>query len=245
MSGTLQPALFPAAAELVTVDQGQPMTNSRRVAERFGKRHSDVLRSIQRLIGEVDAAFAERNFASSDYTDPTGRRLPEYHLTQAGFALLAMGFSGADAVRLKVGFIRAFEAMAGELQRIKSQRLAPGWKLARLAVARQHSAVNAVLVEMRRAAGKDTQPHHLANEARLIGYALTGVHAGIDRDTLDAAQLALLQRVESRDTILIVKGVDYEGRKAALRELVLLAAADPAPAAHLTLNDTDLTGGAA
>lgn len=229
-TATHQAGLFAGPAhELVSVDHGQPVTTSRRVADRFGRRHSHVLRSIQHLVGEVDQAFAERNFGLSEYTDPTGRMLPEYHLSQAGFALLAMGFTGTDAMRLKVGFIRAFEAMAGELQRLKAQRLAPDWRAARTAVARQHSAVNAVLVEVRHAAGKDTQAHHLANEARLIGHALTGVFAGLDRDTLDAVQLATLQRVECRDMILLAQGVSYEARKAALRALVLDA--PPAPPA--------------
>lgn len=208
------------AVDLVHADHGQPLTTSRRVAQRFGKRHRDVLRSIQRLIAEADPAFTERSFALSEYADPTGRALPEYHLTQAGFMLLAMGFTGPDALALKVQFIRAFDAMAHELQRLKAQRLAPEWQAARAAVARQHSSVNAVLTEVRAAAGKPTQAHHLANEARLIGYAMTGAHAGIDRDTLDADQLRLLHKVEARAVILIARGADYEARKAELRALV-------------------------
>lgn len=80
-----------AARDLVHADHGQPLTTSRRVAQRFGKRHRDVLRSVQRLIDEADSAFTERSFALSGYADSTGRTLPEYHLTQAGFMLLARG----------------------------------------------------------------------------------------------------------------------------------------------------------
>ncbi len=219
-----------APRDLVHVDHGQPRTTSRRVAQRFGKRHRDVLRSIQRLIAEAGPAFTERSFALSEYADPTGRTLPEYHLTQAGFMLLAMGFTGPEAIALKVQFISAFDAMARELQRLKAQRLAPEWQAARAAVARQHSSVNAVLTEVRAAAGKPTHAHHLANEARLIGHALTGTHAGIDRDTLDADQLRLLHKVEARAVILIARGADYETRKAALRALVLQERQDGEPA---------------
>ncbi|MEY4751375.1 MAG: hypothetical protein RIQ60_3589 [Pseudomonadota bacterium] len=230
-----QPALFAAQAQdLVSVDHGQAVTTSRRVAEYFGKRHRDVLRSIQALIEQVEPDFTERSFALSDYADATGRTLPEYQITQAGFALLAMGFTGAEALRLKVRFIRAFETTARELQRLKAQRLDPTWKASRTAVAQQHSAVNAVLVEVRRSAGKHTEAHHLANEARLIGYALTGVHAGLDRETLDVAQLRLLHQVECRDVILLAQGAGYEARKAALRALVLAAADTPDAPARLT-----------
>lgn len=231
-----------AVRDLVHVDHGEPLTTSRRVALRFGKRHRDVLRSIQRLIAEAGPAFTERSFALSEYADPTGRTLPEYHLTQAGFMLLAMGFTGPDATALKVQFINAFDTMARELQRLKAQRLAPEWQAARAAVARQHSSVNAVLFEVRKAAGKDTHAHHLANEARLIGHALTGVHAGIDRDTLDADQLRLLHKVEARAVILIARGADYETRKAELRALVLKELRDcaptPAPEPAALLPDT-------
>jgi len=230
-----QRGLFAAhAQDLVSVDHGQAVTTSRRVAEYFGKRHRDVLRSIQALVEQVDPDFTERSFALSEYADATGRKLPEYLITQAGFALLAMGFTGAEALRLKVRFIRAFETTARELQRLKAQRLDPTWKASRTAVAQQHSAVNAVLVDVRRSAGKTTEAHHLANEARLIGYALTGVFAGLDRNTLDVGQLQLLHQVECRDVILLARGVDYEARKAALRALVLAAADEPGAPPPLT-----------
>ncbi|MEY4750396.1 MAG: hypothetical protein RIQ60_2610 [Pseudomonadota bacterium] len=232
---TPQPGLFaPRRHELVSVDHGQAVTTSRRVAEYFGKRHRDVLRAVQALLAQVEPAFTERSFALSEYTDTTGRKLPEYLISQAGFALLAMGFTGAEALRLKVRFIQAFEATARELQRLKAQRLDPSWKAGRTAVAQQHSAVNAVLVEVRRSAGKRTEAHHLANEARLIGYALTGVHAGLDRNTLDVGQLQLLHQVECRDVILLAQGVGYEDRKAALRALVLAAADEPGAPPPLT-----------
>lgn len=53
---------------------GQPFTTSRAVAERFGKKHYDVLRSIKNLLADIpDPAFTERNFAFSEYLDSTGR----------------------------------------------------------------------------------------------------------------------------------------------------------------------------
>ncbi len=221
MSATASRPAVAASVDLVHVDHGQPLTTSRRVAQRFGKRHDNVLRSIRTLCADLPPGFARLNFEETTSSDEQGRMQPEYLLTQDGFLALAMGFTGKEAAALRARFIEAFGSMARALQRQQRQRLAPEWQAARAAVARQHSSVNAVLTEVRAAAGKPTQAHHLANEARLIGHALTGAHAGIDRDTLDADQLRLLHKVEARAVILIARGTDYETRKAELRALVL------------------------
>ncbi|MEY8874991.1 MAG: Rha family transcriptional regulator [Leptothrix sp. (in: b-proteobacteria)] len=215
--------LFPSAerAALVEVIHEQPMTTSRRIGQMFGKAHKNVLRAIEQLLPDLPGDFARLNFEPSEYTDPTGRRLPEYLLTQDGFLMLVMGFKGREAAHWRGRFIDAFNTMAKTVQRQQRALLSAERLRVRAEVARQHSSVNAVLVEVRRAAGKTTEAHHLANEARLIGYAVTGVFAGLDRDTLDADQLKLLHKVECRDVILIAQGTDYEARKTALRALVL------------------------
>lgn len=51
---------------------GQPMTDSRKVAARFGKRHSDVLRSI-RAIKSEQPDFYQRNFAEVIDSYPNGK----------------------------------------------------------------------------------------------------------------------------------------------------------------------------
>ena len=57
-----------ARESLFLSTDGQPFTTSRAVAERFGKRHTEVLRTIQKLIADMpDPAFSERNFASAEY----------------------------------------------------------------------------------------------------------------------------------------------------------------------------------
>ena len=96
---------------------GQPFTTSRAVADRFGKRHTHVLRAIQNLLADLpDPTFAEPNFGLSEYTDSTGRQLPEYRLTHNGFALLAMRFTGRDAMAWQIAFLDAFNALEAELQ---------------------------------------------------------------------------------------------------------------------------------
>lgn len=80
--------------------------SSLKVAERFGKRHDDVLKAIRNL--GCSPEFTGRNFAASEYTDSTGRKLPCYNITRDGFAILAMGFTGPEAMKWKEAYIEAF-----------------------------------------------------------------------------------------------------------------------------------------
>ena len=93
--------------------EGQITTTSNQVAEHFGKRHADVIRAIRKL--DAPKEFTERNFALSEFTDSTGRVLPAYRLTRDGFTLLAMGFTGKEAMQWKVAYLTAFNKMEAEL----------------------------------------------------------------------------------------------------------------------------------
>jgi Rha family phage regulatory protein len=222
------PDLFPGTtpAELVQPVHGQPMTTSRRVAQMFGKEHKNVLRSVERLLPDLPDEFSRLNFEPRTYTDDRGKEQPEYLLTQDGFLMLAMGFTGREAVHWRAAFIKAFNTMAKTLQRQQRALMSAEREKARTEAARQHSAVMAILASTRSDHGKATEAHHYANEARLIGYAMTGEHMGVDRLTLDADQLRLLHRVETLDIKLLVRGVEWPARREELRSLVLKAQAD-------------------
>lgn len=101
-------------ADLIEIE-GQPMTDSLKVAARFGKEHHRVLRAIRDLVKSAPKEFTDANFGVSDYTDPTGRKLPMYRMTKNGFSMLAMGFTGAAAMQWKVLYITAFDRMATQI----------------------------------------------------------------------------------------------------------------------------------
>ena len=107
-----QAASISATPDLKIID-GQITTTSNQVAEHFGKRHADVIRAIRKL--DAPKEFTERNFALSEFTDSTGRVLPAYRLTRDGFTLLAMGFTGKEAMQWKVAYLNAFNQMEAEL----------------------------------------------------------------------------------------------------------------------------------
>ncbi len=81
------------------------VTDSRRVANAFDKRHGDVLRAVDRL--DCGDEFWRRNFASRDYIDDRGKRWRLVEMTKDGFMFLVMGFTGKQAGRIKVAFIDA------------------------------------------------------------------------------------------------------------------------------------------
>ncbi|OHX10492.1 hypothetical protein BI347_22205 [Chromobacterium sphagni] len=99
----------------VMLSGGHVLTDSLRVAEKFGKRHGDVLRAVDRL--DCGDDFWRRNFASREYTDMRGKCWRLVEMTKDGFMFLVMGFTGKQAARVKVAFINAFNAMAEQLNR--------------------------------------------------------------------------------------------------------------------------------
>ena len=94
--------------------EGQITTTSQQIADHFGKSHKSVLRAIANL--DCSPEFTERNFAPSEYTDSTGRKLPSYRITRDGFTFLAMGFRGKEAAQWKEAYLTAFNKMEQELQ---------------------------------------------------------------------------------------------------------------------------------
>jgi Rha family phage regulatory protein len=92
-------------------DGETPTVSSLEVAKHFQKKHKDILREIERIRTICPKLFFERNFAPNGYKDSIGRTLPCYLLTRDGFSLLAMGFTGRNAIQWKLRYIEAFNAL--------------------------------------------------------------------------------------------------------------------------------------
>lgn len=105
--------------DFIAADGEVLTTTSQHVAAVFGKRHKYVLEKVRSLIGEIPVDFNEPNFRPVVYFDAKGESRVSYVLTQSGFALLAMRFTGAKALIFQVAYIKAFDAMAAYL---KNQR---------------------------------------------------------------------------------------------------------------------------
>lgn len=100
--------------QFVMVSGDVVVTDSRRVAEKFGKRHAHVMRDIRRLLGDVGEDFAGSNFGLCYESNSlqNGKRQPFYTLTKDGFMFLVMGFTGRAAAKVKLAFLAAFNGMA-------------------------------------------------------------------------------------------------------------------------------------
>lgn len=101
----------------ITNENGIPVVSSREVAERFGKRHADVIKSIEQHISDLEATNEKvRWFIESIYTDKKGEPRKEYLMTRDGFSLLVMSFNNTrDVLTWKLKYIEAFNAMERQL----------------------------------------------------------------------------------------------------------------------------------
>ncbi len=100
--------------ELVSCDGDEPTTDSVKVAKCFGKRHDNVLRTINNV--KCSAKFRLLNFEEIFYSDEYGRSQRMFNMTKDGFMFVVMGFTGKQAAAWKEAFIEAFNRMARDLQ---------------------------------------------------------------------------------------------------------------------------------
>lgn len=92
--------------------------SSRDIAAHFGKAHKHVLRDIDRILEDLEPEFGRTNFGPSFYVNEQNKQQRCFLLTRDGFTLLAMGFSGSQALAWKVKYIDAFNAMEAELRKL-------------------------------------------------------------------------------------------------------------------------------
>jgi Rha family phage regulatory protein len=99
--------------ELVQVENEQVVTDSRKVAEVFGKEHKNVLTAIREILVAENQATKFFYEAEHEYR---GQKFPMYLMNRDGFSLLVMGFTGAKAMQWKIKYIEAFNEMERQLK---------------------------------------------------------------------------------------------------------------------------------
>jgi anti-repressor protein len=105
--------------------KGNPVTDSKKVADLFGKRHDNVIRDINSIIAQVSenehqlkSEGVKNYFYKNEYVDAKGESRPLFVMNQDGFTLLAMGFTGPKAMGFKLQYIGEFNRMREELATI-------------------------------------------------------------------------------------------------------------------------------
>lgn len=86
------------------------LVSSKTVSNDFKKRHDNVLRDIENI--KKDVLNFEEMFIEEKVSDSYGRPQKAYLMNRDGFSLLAMGFTGKEAMEWKVKYIQAFNAIA-------------------------------------------------------------------------------------------------------------------------------------
>lgn len=102
-------ALKTKKMQLVITYKNQVTTTSVLVAEKFLRRHDDVLKAIRNV--ECSDEFRARNFTASTYKSVQNKDLPMYIITRDGFTLLMMSFTGGRAAAFREEFINEFNRM--------------------------------------------------------------------------------------------------------------------------------------
>lgn len=201
---------------LVAMHDSKPTVTTPRIAELFGRRHFDVMKTIGKLVSA--AQINERQLACIEWVDSKGRKQPGYRLSERD-ALVLMPFLGGDrAMEGQAHLVDAFERARSQLARLTSSD--PSWRQQRRDAAADATAMCETLELVRLKAGKQTLPHHFINEHRLVAHALTGAVAPLlDRSRLDADTLGLVAEVQRLNRKLMRHGTPYAARKAQCRAL--------------------------
>lgn len=100
----------------VAVQDGAAVTNTRDIAGHFEKRHDHVLRDIDNLLKNIDSPNLGNLFRLVMAPDGQGIHRRSYDMTRDGFSLLAMGFTGAKALKWKLAYISAFNTMEAAIR---------------------------------------------------------------------------------------------------------------------------------
>ncbi|WP_304675245.1 Rha family transcriptional regulator [Neisseria polysaccharea] len=203
----------------VQIQNSQIVTTSEFVAQAFGKQHKHVLEKIEQISKEIKASFFEPNFRLKAKQVKTGfgfRETKSYELTKDGFMLLVMGFTGKQAMAIKIAYIEAFNAMSEAILDLNNT-VSDGIKLAkttaddrtglRQAVAAlvgrkgiDYSSAYSMIHQRFNVEAIEDIPAEKLPEAVAYVHALT-LHTGLtgevlDREPLPAPQPALLDGLD-------------------------------------------------
>lgn len=108
--------------ELVYLKNDEAVCDSLQVAEKFGKRHDNVLQAIDNLLETLlKIEEPSKLFIASKRKADDGQYHRMYLMNRDGFSLLVMGFTGKNALEWKLQYIRAFNQMENFIREKSTQ----------------------------------------------------------------------------------------------------------------------------
>ena len=106
---------------IVHVKNNQVFANSQDVAAYFGKDHSNVLRDLREIASNLKTSQFNEMYFDDFRPDSYGRMQNAIGMTQKGFTLLVMGYTGKKAMEFKLKYIERFEEMEEQLRNQQPQ----------------------------------------------------------------------------------------------------------------------------
>lgn len=188
------------------------------IAEHFGRRHANVLRSIYSLIESGHLGELEIEFCGRINELGLKNKYKHYILSERDF-LIACPFIGGDKAR--DGQVIVVDEFLRMKEALNDQRT---WKLERSALRLEYPGMTEAIMN----AYDDPKPSDYARENNMIYRVLFGrtakefcEHHDVKevRDALSEIEVARLKKAQRLNTSMIEMGMSYHDRKAKLTEM--------------------------
>lgn len=186
--------------ELVYLKNDEAVCSSLQVAEKFEKRHDNVMRSIEGFLKNEET---HKMFKKSSYMEEqNNQRYPMYLMNRDGFSLLVMGFTGKKALEWKLQYIKAFNQMERFIREKETQAWIDSRKTGKLTRKAETDTIKK-LVEYAKAQGSQH-----ADKLYMTYSKLANKMAGVSkRDEATVTQLNNLSLMEHIILCVIDSGI--------------------------------------
>lgn len=112
---------------LILVKNNIGYFDSRQVAKMIGKRHADLMRSIDgyvEVLGQNAKLRSDNFFVKSSYQAGTGKTYPCYNLTRKGCDMVANKMTGDKGILFTAMYVKQFN----EMEQIQMQKKTKQWQ---------------------------------------------------------------------------------------------------------------------
>jgi len=186
--------------QLVEIKGQLVVTDSLTVADKFEKRHDNVIRDIEHL--KQDDEFNALIFEEVKYVAGNGEEQKKYEMNQKTFSILCMGFRGKKALQWKIKFYDAFEKMEKAFRKLMVQQQNSEWLAQRQAgkiTRRTETDTIKEFVEYAMSQGSTNANRYYCNISQMENKALFLLEQKFKnlRDILDLNQLATVTTADA------------------------------------------------
>lgn len=186
------------------------MCDSLQVAKKFGKRHADVIRTIENLIKNDSTQNCVQCFEKVFYKDESGKKNKKYLMNRDGFTFLVMGFTGKKANEWKWQYIKAFNQMENFIREKTTQIWIETRKAGKLTRKAETDTIQK-LVEYAKKQGS-SHAEMLYMTYSKLAKKMTGINNRDEATVMQLNNLSLMENIILHEIDLgIMQGKHYKG----------------------------------